>query len=101
MARKVVVGLDLGTCCSVVSVYRNGRTEVISNEQGNRTTPSVVAFTDTEILVGESAKNQSAMNPKNTIYEVKRLMGRKFSDKEVQSDMKIFHYDVIDDGKDI
>lgn len=94
----VAVGLDLGTCYSCVSVWKNGRAEVIANDQGNRTTPSYVAFTDTERLVGDAARNQAAMNPKNSVYDAKRLIGRSFSDKTVKDDMKLWPFTVVDDG---
>ncbi|KAI5857895.1 heat shock protein 70 family [Tricharina praecox] len=89
------VGIDLGTTYSCVGVFRDDRIEIIANDQGNRTTPSFVAFTDTERLIGDSAKNQVAMNPHNTVFDAKRLIGRKFEDAEVQSDMKHFPFKVI------
>ncbi|KAF3911993.1 hypothetical protein AA313_de0207268 [Arthrobotrys entomopaga] len=92
------VGIDLGTTYSCVGVFRDDRIEIIANDQGNRTTPSFVAFTDTERLIGDSAKNQVAMNPHNTVFDAKRLIGRKFLDAEVQSDMKHFPFKVIDKG---
>ncbi|PNG99368.1 Luminal-binding protein 5, partial [Tetrabaena socialis] len=92
-----VIGIDLGTTYSCVGVYKNGRVEIIANDQGNRITPSYVAFTDTERLVGDSAKNQATVNPKRTVvYDVKRLIGRRFEDKEVQKDKKLMSYDIVD-----
>jgi len=93
-----VIGIDLGTTYSCVGIFKNGRVEIIPNEQGNRITPSYVAFNDEERLVGESAKNQAHINPKRSIYVVKRLIGRKFDDKEVQRDAKWLPYDVISKG---
>lgn len=90
------VGIDLGTTYSCVGVFRDDRIEIIANDQGNRTTPSFVAFTDTERLIGDAAKNQVAMNPHNTVFDAKRLIGRKFADPEVQSDMKHFPFKIID-----
>ncbi|KAK4580197.1 Hsp70 chaperone [Recurvomyces mirabilis] len=90
------VGIDLGTTYSCVGIFRDDRIEIIANDQGNRTTPSFVAFTDTERLIGDAAKNQVAMNPINTVFDAKRLIGRKFADAEVQADMKHFPFKVID-----
>ncbi|KAI9842888.1 MAG: ATPase with role in protein import into the ER [Thelocarpon superellum] len=90
-----VIGIDLGTTYSCVGVMQNGKVEILVNDQGNRITPSYVAFTDEERLVGDAAKNQAAANPKRTIFDVKRLIGRKFADKDVQSDMKHFPFNVV------
>ncbi|KAL1971695.1 hypothetical protein VTN31DRAFT_2316 [Thermomyces dupontii] len=90
------VGIDLGTTYSCVGVFRDDRIEIIANDQGNRTTPSFVAFTDTERLIGDAAKNQVAMNPQNTVFDAKRLIGRKFNDPEVQSDAKHFPFKIVD-----
>ena len=93
-----VIGIDLGTTYSCVGIFKNGRVEIIPNEFGNRITPSFVAFTDEERLVGEAAKNQAHINPMRSIYVVKRLMGRQFDDKEVQRDMKWLPYSIVNRG---
>ncbi len=100
MSGSKAIGIDLGTTYSCVGVYMNDRVEIIANDQGNRTTPSYVSFTEKERLIGDAAKNQVAMNVHNTVFDAKRLIGRKFSDSAVQSDIKHFPYKVISGEND-
>ncbi len=91
-----MIGIDLGTTYSCVGVYKNGRVEIIANDQGNRITPSYVSFNESgERLVGDAAKNQATINPGNTVFDVKRLIGRNYSDKSVQADKKMMPYKII------
>jgi len=90
-----IIGIDLGTTNSCVSVMDNGNVKVIENSEGDRTTPSVVAFANDEVLVGQPAKRQAVTNPTNTIYAVKRLIGRRFEDDEVQKDISMVPYTIV------
>merc|ERR1740120_183051 len=92
------IGIDLGTTYSCVGVFKDNEVQIIANDQGNRTTPSYVAWTDAERLLGDAAKNQVANNPTNTVFDAKRLLGRKFQDPVVQADIKLWPFKVVSDG---
>jgi endoplasmic reticulum chaperone BiP len=93
-----VIGIDLGTTYSCVGVFKDGRVQIIANDQGNRITPSYVAFTDTERLIGDAAKNQASLNPENTLFDVKRLIGRSYTDKEIQRDKKLLPFKIVNNN---
>ena len=93
---KYAIGIDLGTTNSCVGIYRDGRVEIIANDQGNRTTPSFVSFTSEERLIGDPAKTLAASNAKNTVYDAKRLIGRNYNDNHMKEEMKYFSYDIVD-----
>ncbi|KAE9598959.1 putative Heat shock protein 70 family [Lupinus albus] len=92
------IGIDLGTTKTCVAVWQHNRVEIIPNDQGNRTTPSIVSFTDAQRLVGDEARNQVTMNPHNTIFNVKRFIGLRFQDQSVQEDMKLWPFKVVPAG---
>ena len=91
-----MIGIDLGTTYSCVGIYKNGRVEIIPNDQGNRITPSYVSFAEDERLIGEAAKNQATINPAQTLFDVKRLIGRRYKDSTVQKDKKLLPFEIID-----
>ena len=100
MGKNKAIGIDLGTTYSCVGWWKDNRCEIIANDQGNRTTPSFVAFTDKERIIGDGAKNQASMNPENTVYDAKRLIGRKFSDPVIKNEINGFPFKVEDGGGD-
>jgi heat shock protein 1/8 len=95
MTNNIACGIDLGTSMSCVGIYRNGNVEIIANDQGNRITPSMVSFTSEERLIGDPARNMAGLNPKNTVYDAKRLIGRNYNDDGMQEEYKHYSYNVI------
>ena len=95
--KNIAIGIDLGTTYSCVGIWKNNAVDIIANNQGNRTTPSYVAFTENERLIGNAAKNQVSINPINTVFDAKRLIGRNLSDQSVQQDMKYFPFKLTGD----
>lgn len=93
-----IIGIDLGTTYSCVGIFQNGHVDIIANDQGNRITPSYVAWDGDDRLIGDAAKNQATINPERTVFDVKRLIGRHFNDKSVQHDMKMWPFHLIDKG---
>jgi L1 cell adhesion molecule like protein len=93
--KKIAIGIDLGTTTSAVGVYKDGKVDIIANDQGNRTTPSFVSFNSEDRLIGDAAKSSASMNPKNTIYDIKRLMGRNYNDSDVQEELKHLPYKIL------
>jgi len=93
---RAVIGIDLGTTYSCVGIMKGGKVEILVNDQGNRITPSWVAWNDEERLVGDAAKNQFASNPHRTVFDIKRLIGRKFSERDIQKDIKHFPFKVVE-----
>merc|ERR1719446_577974 len=96
--KALAIGIDLGTTYSCVGIFKDNEVQIIANDQGNRTTPSYVAWTETERLLGDAAKNQVANNPTNTVFDAKRLLGRKFVDPVVQTDIQLWPFKVVSDG---
>lgn len=94
---RVAIGIDLGTTYSCVGVFQNGSVEIIANDQGNRITPSYVSFQDNERLIGDGAKNASTQNPTQTVYEIKRMIGREFNDPILQKDLQLLPYTVVNE----